>query len=186
MTKTSIAVNRHVLKEAKLASKTLGLTLGEFVLHSAEYFRKTGIDPSKPDIESPYKVMKELEKRVGQVVGFIKEHEQKKLNPLYDGLILLKNTLGDSLKILPKSERFDAVIKALNSIMDNHAKEKASLEQSRQEIMQENKTQIRTLTTAIDTLAEMVNGLKRQQNAMQETIDTKLAKKSKLNPFQSA
>jgi len=52
--------------------------------------------------------------------------------------------------------------------------------------MQENKTQIRTLTTALDTLAEMVNGLKRQQNEMQETIDAKLAKKSKLNPFQSA
>ena len=80
MTKTSIAVNRHTLKEAKLASQTLELTLGEFVLHSAEYFRKTGIDPSKSDIESPYKVMKELEKRVGQVVAYIKTHEQEKLD----------------------------------------------------------------------------------------------------------
>jgi hypothetical protein len=185
-TRRTIAVNKKIHEEVKTLCKTLDLDLGEFVKQSMLYFKKTGINPGKSEHESPLKAIEELNKRVGQVVGFIKEHEQKKLNPLYDGLILLKNTLGDSLKILPKSERFDAVIKALNSIMDNHAKEKASLEQSRQEIMQENKTQIRTLTTAIDTLAEMVNGLKRQQNAMQETIDTKLAKKSKLNPFQSA
>ena len=64
MYRTSIAVDQHTLKEARITSKTLDLSLGKFVLHSAEYFRKTGIDPSKADIESPYKVMKELEKRV--------------------------------------------------------------------------------------------------------------------------
>ena len=182
----TIAVTDKIHEEVKTLCKTLDLDLGAFVEHSMLYFKKTGIDPSKSDNESPQKAIEELKKVVRQVVGFMKEHEQKKLNPLHEDLILLKNTLGDSLKILPKSERFEQVIKALNRIMDSHTNEKASLEQSRQEIMQENKTQIRTLTTAIDTLAEMVNGLKRQQNAMQETIDTKLAKKSKLNPFQSA
>ena len=45
MYRTSIAVDQHTLKEARITSKTLDLSLGKFVLHSAEYFRKTGIDP---------------------------------------------------------------------------------------------------------------------------------------------
>ena len=45
MSRTSIAVDQHTLKEARITSKTLALSLGKFVLHSAEYFRKTGIDP---------------------------------------------------------------------------------------------------------------------------------------------
>jgi len=168
MTKTSIAVNRHALKEAKLASKTLDLSLGKFVLHSAEYFRKTGIDPSKPDIESPYKVMKELEKRVGQVVAYIKTHEQEKLNPLVDQLISLTRKLDEALKKLPASERFDQVIKGVNHhanlLMDSHKKQMDFLRESQQKFTEENKRE----------LAELVT----QQKAIKEAIETKL--KSKL------
>jgi hypothetical protein len=153
---TSIAVNRHALKEAKLASKTLELTLGEFVLHSAEYFRKTGIDPSKSDIESPYKVMKELEKRVGQVVAYIKTHEQEKLNPLLDQLISLTRKLDEALKKLPASERFDQVIKGVNHHanlqVENHKKQMDFLRQSQQKISDENKQALTALTTALSSL----------------------------------
>ena len=171
MTMTSIAVNRHALKEAKLASKTLELTLGEFVLHSAEYFRKTGIDPSKSDIESPYKVMKELEKRVGQVVAYIKTHEQEKLNPLLDQLISLTRKLDEALKKLPASERFDQVIKGVNHHanlqVENHKKQMDFLRQSQQKISDENKQALTALTTALSSLQA-------EQQAIKEAIETKL------------
>jgi hypothetical protein len=155
MTMTSIAVNRHALKEAKLASKTLNLTLGEFVLHSAEYFRKTGIDPSKSDIESPYKAIKELEKRVGQVVGYIKTQEQEKLNPLLEQLIILSRRLDEALTKLPASERFDQVIKGVNHhanlLIDSHKKQMAFLQESQQKISDENKRELTALKEIIET-----------------------------------
>src|ERR1035437_10208312 len=176
----TIAVTDKIHEEVKTLCKTLDLDLGAFVEHSMLYFKKTGIDPSRSDNESPQKAIEELKKAVRQVVGFMKEHEQKKLSPLHEDLILLTNTLEASLKILPKSERFDQVIKGVNHhinlLVENHKKQMDFLKQSGQETMQENKTQLRTLTTAIDTLAEAVNGLKTEQEAIKEAIKTKLRK----------
>ena len=187
---TTIAIDEKTHKEAKIICKTLDLTLGELVQHGVLFFKKTGIDPSKSEGENPLKAIKELSQRVGQVVGFMKEHEQEKLKPLHDELNILSRRLGDSLKILPTSERFEDLRKLIvdhtNLLEDHHAKRMNVLTESRQEIMQENKTELRALTATINRLAETVSRLKEQQYAMQETIDTKLAKKSKLNPFQSA
>jgi hypothetical protein len=178
--KKTIAVTEKIHEEVKTLCKTLDLELGAFVEHSMLYFKKTGVNPSKSVNESPLKAIEEQNKRLGQVVGFFKEYEQKKLNPLHEALIILTNTLADSLKILPKSERFEQVIKGVNHhinlLVENHKKQMDFLKQSGQETMQENKTQLRTLTTAIDTLAEAVNGLKTEQEAIKEAIKTKLRK----------
>src|ERR1035437_3555544 len=104
--KKTIAITEKIHEEVKTLCKTLGLEFGEFVEHSMLYFKKTGVNPSKSVDESPLKAMEELKKGVGQVVGFMKEHERKKLDPLHEELMLLTNTLADSLKILPTSERF--------------------------------------------------------------------------------
>lgn len=164
---TSIAVSAHALKEAKIASKTLELTLGEFVLHSAEYFRKTGIDPSKSDNENPYKAIKELEKRVGQVVAYIKTQEQEKLNPLLEQLIFLTRKLDEVVKKLPASERFDQVIKGVNHhanlLVENHKKQMDFLRQSQQQISDENKRDLAALQA--------------EQKAIKEAIETKLRSK---------
>jgi hypothetical protein len=170
ITRRTIAVEKKIHEEVKTLCKTLDLELGEFVKQSMLYFKKTGINPGKSDHESPLKAMEELIKVVRQVVGFMKKHEQDKLNPLHDGLILLKNTLGDSLKILPKSERFEEVIKALNQIIDYHENEKDYLRQAQQKIIDENKKEMTALTKAL-------NSLQAQQKAMQATIDAKLSKK---------
>ena len=182
--KKTIAVTEKIHEEVKTLCKTLGLEFGEFVEHSMLYFKKTGVNPSKSVNESPLKAIEEQNKRVGQAVSFMKKHEQDKLNPLHEELMLLTNTLKESLKILPKSERFEQVVKNIvdhsNLLEDHHAKRMASLQKSQQEIMQENKTQLRTLTIAIDTLTKVVNGLQAQQNTMQNTIDAKLGKKAKV------
>ena len=152
---TSIAVDQHTLKEARIASKTLDLSLGKFVLHSAVYFRKTGIDPSKSDMESPYKAIKELEKRVGQVVAYIKTQEQEKLNPLLEQLIILTRGLDEVLKKVPVSERFEQVIKGVNHhaslLMDSHKKQMDFLHQSQQKISDETKRELTSLKEAIET-----------------------------------
>ena len=171
MYRTSIAVDQHTLKEARITSKTLDLSLGKFVLHSAEYFRKTGIDPSKSDIESPHKVMKELEKRAGQVVAYIKTHEQEKLNPLFEQLIILTRRLEESLKILPTSERFDQAVKGVNYhanlSAENHKKQMDFLRQSQQEMNDEHKQELTALTKAL-------SNLQAEQQAIKEAIETKL------------
>jgi tRNA U55 pseudouridine synthase TruB len=164
----TIAVNAQTHAEVKTLSKTLNMELGEFVKHSVVYFKKTGIDPSKSENESPVKIMKELEKRVGQVVAYIKTHEQEKLNPLVDQLISLTRKLDEALKKLPASERFDQVIKGVNHhanlLVDSHKKQMDFLRESQQKFTEENKRE----------LAELVT----QQKAIKEAIETKL--KSKL------
>ena len=171
----TIAINAQTHAEVKTLSKTLNMELGEFVKHSAVYFKKTGIDPSKSENESPVKIMKELEKRVGQVVAYIKTHEQEKLNPLLDQLIILTRKLDEALNILPKSERFDQVIKGVNHHanlqVDNHKKQMDFLRQSQQKINDESKQELTALTKAIGSLQV-------EQKAIKEVIETKL--KSKL------
>ena len=164
----TIAVNAQTHAEVKTLSKTLNMELGEFVKHSVVYFKKTGIDPSKSENESPVKIMKELEKRVGQVVAYIKTHEQEKLNPLVDQLISLTRKLDEALKKLPASERFDQVIKGVNHhanlLVDSHKKQMDFLLESQQKFTEENKRELAALVT--------------QQKAIKEAIETKL--KSKL------
>src|ERR1035437_3788746 len=167
----TIAINAQTHAEVKTLSKTLNMELGEFVKHSAVYFKKTGIDPSKSDNESPLKVMKELVTRVGQVVGYIKAYEKDKLNPLLEQLISLTRKLDEALKKLPASERFDQVIKGVNYhanlLVENHKKQMDFLRQSQQKISDENKQELTALTTALSSLQA-------EQQAIKEAIENKL------------
>ena len=160
----TIAVKEKIHKEVKTLSKTLELELGEFVEHSMLYFKKTGINPSKSLSESPLKAIEELNKRVGQVVGYIKTQEQEKLNPLLEQLIILSRRLEDALNKLPASERFDQVIKGVNHhanlSLENHKKQMAFLQESQQRMNEK-------ITNAI-------SGLQAEQQAIKEVIETKL------------
>lgn len=154
--RTTIAVSTQTHAEVKSLGKTFNLELGEFVKYSAAYFKKTGIDPSKAEGESPYKAIKELEKRLGQIVAFIKTHEQEKLNPLFEQLILFTRKLDETLHKLPASERFDQVIKGVNHHanmqVENHKKQMDFLRQFVEKTGQENSRQIAALTQAINEL----------------------------------
>ena len=178
---TTIAVDEYTHQEAKILCKTLELTLGELVQHGVLYFKKTGIDPSKSNSENPNKAIQELNKTVGQLVNLVTKHQQEKVVELFERLLNLTESLEKAQGILPKSERFEQVVKLIvdhtNLLEDHHVKRMDFLTESRQEIMQENKTQLSTLTTAIDTLTKALSSLQAQQEAMQKTIDDKLNKK---------
>ncbi len=171
---TTIAIDERTHKEAKTLCKTLNLNLGELVQHSVQYFKKTGIDPSKADSESPHKVVKELEKRIGQLVAFIKTQEQEKMNPLLENLIILKGQMEDILQKLPKAERFETTIatgnKAILLLMENHKKEMDLLKESQQKRDSENKTVLNDLTKTLSILQAEQSGIK-------EAIENKLSKK---------
>jgi hypothetical protein len=170
----NIAVDERTHKEAKSLSKTLGLTLGELVESSVQYFKKTGIDPSKADSESPHKVVKELEKRIGQVVAYIKSHEQEKLNPLLEQLVILSRRLEDVAKELPQSARMEEAIKIGNKntdvLIESHKRQAALIKQLQDEIKKEN-------AAAQSELVKIFKELQAGQTAVKEAIETKLGKK---------
>ena len=177
---TTIAIDKHTHKDAKTLCKTYELNLGELVQHSVVYFKKTGINPSQADNESPHKVLKELEKRIGQVVAFIKTHEQEKLNPLLEHLIIISRQLDDTIKILPTVEHFKKVTtnvdKYIAAIKDNHTKQVALLKEEQQKINQQNQTERNTLTSALNNLTKAFNTLQAGQKEINNTIETKLRK----------
>jgi uncharacterized coiled-coil protein SlyX len=178
---TTIAVDEYTHQEAKTLCKTFELTLGELVQHGVLYFKKTGIDPSKSNSENPNKAIQELNKTVGQLVNLVTKHQQEKVVELFERLLNLTESLEKAQGILPKSERFEQVVKLIvdhtNLLEDHHVKRMDFLTESRQEIMQENKTQLSTLTTAIDTLTKALNSLQTEQQAIKKAIETKLNKK---------
>lgn len=167
----SIAVSEHVHKEVKTLCKTLELTIGEFVKSSAHYFKRTGIDPSKSDNESPHKVVKELERRIGQVIAFIKTQETDKLNPLLEHLVILSRALEDTLEKAPKEETFIRVMSRISEMEE--AEQKYHLEQMKEqqkyyrqllEHLQNNYLQTHNSTIRkMDEMAEAIKELKQQQ-----------------------
>ena len=189
-TMPNISVDEQTHAEAKILCKTLDLNLGELMQHSILYIKKTGIDPSRDNRETPYQALKEFENKIGHIVELALEKQEVRLEPLLQNLTVLTEQFEEALTKLPKSERFEETVKNGNinaaNLISHHATRMTFLEQSQKEIMQANKTELRVLTSAIDTLADMVNGLKREQNAMQGIIETKLGKKIGLSMFQSA
>lgn len=123
----SIGVSERTHKEVRTVCKNLEINIGEFVHYSAIYFKRTGIDPSKPDSESPYKVVKELEKRMGQVIAYIKTHESDKLNPLLEQLMMLVRRAELMLNDAPKETTFKTVLSRMEEMME--ADQKHHLEQ---------------------------------------------------------
>jgi arsenate reductase-like glutaredoxin family protein len=177
----NIAVDEHTHKEAKKLCKTHDISLGELVQHSVIYFKKTGINPSDADNESPIKAIKELDKHVGQVVGFIKTHEKEKLNPLLEYLLVLRAQLDDTIKKLPKAERFDAVVEAVNKhaglLIESHKKQVTVLQKTQQEINQESLKELKNITANLTNLIKGFNTLHADQEAIKTVIETKLSKK---------
>ena len=181
----SIAIKERDHKEVKAFCKTIGLNIGEFVPCAATYFKRTGIDPSKDDSESPHKVVKELERRIGQVIAYIKTHEKDKLNPLLESLIILSRQMEDTIQKAPKAERFEHVIKQMEEMID--ADQNHHVEQLRRqdnyykqilEILQKNYLQTHTKNiNKLDEMAGIIKGLREEQESIKTVIEGKLSKK---------
>lgn len=184
----TIAIDESTHKEAKKLSKTHDLDLGELVHHCIMYFKKTGINPSEAENESPYKAIKELDKHIGQIVAFIRTQEQEKLNPLLERLLIMSRQLDGTIKKLPTIERFNEVTKSVNdyaaSSTANHQKAVDLLKAEHKKINDENKAERDKLNTTISNLTNVINNLQAGQKEINNTIEAKL-KASAWNKFTS-
>ena len=181
----SIAIKERDHKEVKAFCKTIGLNIGEFVPCAATYFKRTGIDPSKDDSESPHKVVKELERRIGQVIAYIKTHEKDKLNPLLESLIILTRQMEDAIKKAPKAERFEHIVLKINEMMEadqnNHTEQLKEQHKYYTQILEtQQKNHQQTLAknnTKLDEMAAIIKGLRGEQESIKTVIEGKLSKK---------
>jgi hypothetical protein len=181
----SIGISDNAHKQVKKFCQTLGITIGEFVEYSAIYFRSAGIDPSKSDAESPHKVVKELEKRISQIVGVMKTHEREKLDPLLENLIILKQQLEDLIIKAPKAARFEDIITRINELREEESKnqkEQAKLITTYMDAIKTKTTgSVESLkketTVNIASLKKSIDNLITEQQKMNEVIETKLSKK---------
>ena len=175
------AVDERTHKEAKKLCQTYDISLGELVQHSVMYFKKTGINPSDSDNESPIKAIKELDKHIGQIVAFIKTHEKEKLNPLLEYLIIISKQLDDTIKKLPTTEHFKKVTDSVNilikALTESHKKEVAALQKTQQEINQPSLTELKNVNANINNLIKAFNILHADQETLKTLIEAKLTKK---------
>lgn len=106
----TINLNEITHKNLKVLSKSHKKTMVEFVQLAVVYFKKTGIDPELPTTESPQNAIKELSKRVEQIIGVVKTQEQEKMNPLLEQLMMLVRRAEMLLNDAPKESTFKTIL----------------------------------------------------------------------------
>ncbi len=123
----TIGIDDLTHKELKNLCKAHKKTIVEFLRYGVVYFKKTGIDPEHSIDESPQKAIKELTRRVDQIIGVIKAQEQDKMNPLLEQLMMLVRRSEILLNDAPKESTFKAVLSRTEEMID--ADQKHHLEQ---------------------------------------------------------
>jgi len=84
MSKT-IKISDHSHSQLKKLSKTHDLDMGGFVEAAIQYFKRTGENPADPH-SSPQAALEEMNKRLSQVIGFIRKQEENHLLPIVEKL----------------------------------------------------------------------------------------------------
>jgi len=82
----TVGIRDNTHRELKKIAKMNDLDMGGFVEASVQYFKRTGEDPMNPR-ESPKAALEEMNKRLSQVIAFIKAQERETLLPLIDNTI---------------------------------------------------------------------------------------------------
>ena len=99
----------------------------KFLQHGVLYFKKTGINPELALSESPQSAIKELSKRVEQIIGVVKTQEQEILNPLLEQLMMLVRRAEMLLTDAPKESTFKTILgtteKMIESDQEHHVEQ---------------------------------------------------------------
>jgi hypothetical protein len=105
---TTVNIKKEYQKELRKLSQSWGMSQVEFINNAIWYFKKTGINP-KSTIFSPKEEIAKLEKRLDQVVKFLRHQEKDKLTPLLDELIITQRRLKETLALGVDKEDFDSL-----------------------------------------------------------------------------
>ncbi|HAF30436.1 MAG TPA: hypothetical protein DCG75_15445 [Bacteroidales bacterium] len=93
---TTVNIDKASQKELKKLSQSWEMSQVEFLNNAIWYFKKTGINPISP-IFSPKEEMAKMNKRLDQVIKFIRHQQTEKLNPLLDEIIIVERRLKENI-----------------------------------------------------------------------------------------
>ena len=103
------AVPLELDTHAKLVDicKKKNITIKDFTAQMVDYFYRTGIDPSDEANTNLKEAIKELRKENNRVIGFIKQQEKTKLNPILDQMAVGYRTFDKHVGKLYNLESID-------------------------------------------------------------------------------
>lgn len=105
---TTVNIKKEYQKELRKMSQSWGMSQVEFLNNAIWYFKKTGINPQST-IFSPKEEIAKLDKRLDQVIKFLRHQEKDKLTPLLDEIIIAERRLKESLALGVDKEDFDSL-----------------------------------------------------------------------------
>ena len=120
----------------------------QFINAAILYFKKTGINPTEPEL-SPKEEIAKLDKRVNEILKFFRVFEQEKLLPILERLILLERKFGSSLDNLPLKaelqEEFEGIRKVLKNWVEESNKSRAIYNQNLERLSELQQDQLKLL-----------------------------------------
>jgi len=113
----NITIKDETHKKLKKIADQQNISMSNFLDHSVDYFSKTKVNP-KTDVLSIKEEIIRLEKRVSQIIGFIKTLEQESFLPLYQEMKKtdirinnLVNTVNElTMNLLEETKRHNNLI----------------------------------------------------------------------------
>ena len=112
---TTVNIKKEYQKELRKMSQSWGMSQVEFLNNAIWYFKKTGINPQSP-LFSPKEEIAKLDKRLDQVIKFLRHQEKDKLSPLLDEIIISERRLKESLALGVDKDDFDSLQKKIVEI----------------------------------------------------------------------
>jgi prefoldin subunit 5 len=167
----TVGIDDFTHKQLKSLCKTYGKSIVEFIRHGVVYFKKTGINPEESTNESPQKAIRELARRVEQIIGVIKAQQQDTMNPLLEQLMMLVSRMEMLLGDAPKETTFKIVLSRTEEMIE--ADQKHHLEQlttqhkyykEQMDALQKSYGQINEVT--LEKMDEVLTGLDKMTVAM--------------------
>jgi len=155
-------ISQSHLKQLKRLSNSHGLTQVDFINSSIDYFRKTGINPVE-EIYSPREEIAKLEKRVEEILKFIRIHERDKLTPLVDQLIILQKRLSDGYSNVATEEMIKEHFDKVRNIINNLYSEIKKMDKGKQIYLED-------LSSIISKHKSEYNNFKNHQKRIFELI----------------
>ena len=157
------------------------------------YFKKTGINPQST-IFSPKEEIAKLEKRLDQVVKFLRHQERDKLSPLLDEIIIAERRLKETLALGVDKEDFvslqNKILEIEEVVKSQDTKNKKYMFHPIQEINEMLKSQLTEISQNRNEIAESKFHLNRLISLLFEALSnrgiTGKFSQDDINKFQDA
>lgn len=114
----TISITDTTHKKLKTLADRETLSMSNFLEHAIGYFDKTKLNP-KTDVLSIKEEVQKLEKRVNQVIAFIRTFEKENLVPLYQEVKTVNLQSIETYNKLPKADQLKKISDNLQVLSHN-------------------------------------------------------------------